>query len=158
MKNQKEFLIELIKNLDGMSKTKAYELTHRIETLLYYASNPLSIENLKTIISSKLITEDEIDPFYFSILPNGNFCEFKGRNSWLHIYKENKKLLHNCYLFDTYYYKTKYAPLELLKLTKKNVLESVKDTDKENDIHEFLSQYRLKKREHGTNKLQLLNI
>ncbi len=158
MKNQKTLLLELLKHLEGVSKPKAYEIAQQLETILYYASSPLSAENLKTILTSKLTSEQEIDPLYFSVLPNGNFCEFKGRNSWLHIYKENKKILPNCRLFETYYYKTKYAPLELLKLTKKNLRESVKHTEKEIEVFKFLDQYSTIKKDPFTNRLQLLNL
>ncbi len=158
MTNQKEILCKIAKKLNGMNKIEAYELTHKLETLLFYAQNPINIEDLKKIITSDFNPNDEIDPFHFTILPNGNFCEFKGSNDWLHIYKENKKLLPNWPVFDTYYFKTKYAPLELLKLTRKNLLENVKDTEKELRVWTFLEKNAVAKKDKITNKILLLGI
>ncbi|GAA4273523.1 hypothetical protein U6A24_18870 [Aquimarina gracilis] len=158
MKDQKKLLQNIVKKLEGMSKIEAYEFTHKLETLLFYANNPLDTEDLLQIISSDFDTNDEVDPFHFTILPNGNFCEFKGANSWLHIYKENNRILPNWPIFETYYFKTKYAPLELLKLTKKNLLENVKGTEEELKIWSFLEKNNLATKDPATNRLLLLKV
>jgi len=158
MKQKKHILTNIIKNFKGLSKVEAYELVHQVETVLFYAKAPLSEKNLNHIIESKLNTEHEIDPFYFTILSNGNFCEFIGSNSWIHLYKENKKFLPNWPIFTTYYFKTKYAPLELLKLNEKNLLENVRNTDKAIEVFEFLSENKITKINRTTNELQLLQV
>ncbi len=157
MKDQKKLLFKIAKKFDGLSKIEAYDLTHKLETLLFYASNPIDIEDLIQIIASDFNSTDEVDPFHFTILPNGNFCEFNGSNDWLHIYKENKRILPNWTIFNTYYFKTKYAPLELIKLTKKNLLENVQDTEKEKEVIRFLKKNRVAKKDMVTNKLLLLD-
>ncbi len=158
MTNEKKLLSSILKHLNGMNKIEAYDLTHKLETLLFYASNPIDVENLEQIISADFNPNDEIDPFHFTILPNGNFCDFAGSNDWLHIYKENKRLLPNWPLFDTYYFKTKYAPLELIKLTKKNLLENLKDTEEEPEVVDFMRMYRLTQKDLVSDKLLLLTL
>ena len=157
MKDQNELLYEIVKKLNGLSKIDAYEITHKMETLLFYASNPLDIKNLEQILASDFDTTDEVDPFHFTILPNGNFCEFDGSNEWLHVYKENKRTLPNWSVFDTYYFKTKYAPLELVKLTKKNLLENVHGTEKEQEVLNFLKKHRVSKKDMITDKVLILD-
>ncbi len=157
MTDKNKLLYKIVKKLNGLSKIEAYELTHKLETLLFYASNPIDIENLKQIVDSDIDDNHEIDPFHFTILPNGNFCEFDGSNDWLHIYKENKRLLPNLPIFDTYYFKTKYAPLELIKLTKKNLLENVQDTEKEAEVLGFLKKHSVTKKNMVTDKLLILD-
>ncbi|WP_281988861.1 hypothetical protein [Aquimarina aggregata] len=158
MKKDKEILYKIIEHFDGLDKITAYDLTHKLETLLFYADNPIRVKNLKTIIDSDIEDGHEIDPFHFTILPNGNFCEFMGYNSWLHIYKENKRLLPEWSIFDTYYYKTKYAPLELRKLTRKNLLDDIKDKSEEGNVRTFLKKCSLCKKNVITNKLLILEV
>ncbi|MBQ0734017.1 hypothetical protein [Aquimarina celericrescens] len=157
MTDKNKLLYKIVKKLNGLSKIEAYELAHRLETFLFYASNPIDIKNLKQIVDSDIDDNQEIDPFHFTILPNGNFCEFDGSNDWLHIYKENKRILPNWPIFNTYYFKTKYAPLELIKLTKKNLLENIQNTEKEKDILDFLKTHAVTKKNVLTNKLLLLD-
>ncbi|AXT62151.1 hypothetical protein D1816_17900 [Aquimarina sp. AD10] len=157
MKNDKKILHEIVKHFDEMNKIEAYDIIHKLETLLFYADNPLNLDNLIHIINSDIDSDHEIDPFHFTILPNGNFCEFIGHNNWIHIYKENKKIMPEWLLFDTYYYKTKYAPLELRKLTRKNLLTDIKDKPEERKVRTFLKKKRLSKKDIITNKLLILD-
>jgi len=156
MTNQQKLLREIVKKFHGLNKIDAYELTHKLETLLFYASSPLNTTNLTQILTAEFTPSDEIDPFHFTILPNGNFCEFDGSNDWLHVYKENKRILPNWSIFNTYYFKTKFAPLELLKLTKKNLLENLHNTEKEEEIINFLKKNSLTKKDIITDKLLIL--
>jgi len=156
MKNQKKLLYKIAKKLNGLNKVEAYEITQKLETLLFYATSTIEVSNLEKIISSRVIESEEIDPFHFTILPNGNFCEFDGSNDWLHIYKENKRYIPNWLMFNTYYFKTKYAPLELLKLTKKNLLENLENTNNEQKIREYLKKNSITRRDIITDKLVIL--
>ncbi len=158
MKNNKKQLYEVLKHFDGMGKIEAYDLTHKLETLLYYASNPINTENLSELLESFIDQNNEIDPFHFTILPNGNFCEFMGQNDWLHIYKESKRLLPDWAIFETYYFKTKYAPLELQKLTKKNLLQDIKGKPEEKKVRIFLKKNGTYKKDLITSKLLLLEV
>jgi len=158
MKTQEQLLCKIAKKLNGLSKVEAYEITQKLETLLFYAASPLDVTALEKIISSKVIETEEVDPFHFTILPNGNFCEFDGSNDWLHIYKENKRFLPNWSVFTTYYFKTKFAPLELVKLTKKNMLENIANTDNEQEILEFLKTNTIAKKDIITDKLLILDV
>ncbi len=159
MKDEKKLLHKILKHFNGMSKVNAYDLTHKLEILLFYASNPIDSNDIKQIIISGIDADDhEIDPFHFTILPNGNFCEFEGHNNWLHVYKENKRMLPNWVIFETYYFKTKYAPLELLKLNKKNLLESIKDKPEEEKTKVFLKKNKAAQKDIITNKLLLLKV
>jgi len=158
MKNQKKLLCKIAKKLNGLNKVEAYEITQKLETLLFYSESTIEISALKKIISSRVIETEEIDPFHFTILPNGNFCEFDGSNDWLHIYKENKRYIPNWSIFNTYYFKTKYAPLELLKLTKKNLLETLQRTDKGQEIQDYLRINSIIKKDIITDKLLILDL
>ena len=142
MKNENQLLLKVIKNFQGIDKIDVFDLLHKIEVLLYYVSSPLQKEQLQKIIEADSTLDKNIDPFYFTILPNGNFCECVGSNNWLHIYKEQKRGLMRLSPFDTYYFKTKYAPLELLKLTRKNLLENLENTWEETPVKAFLKQYQ----------------
>ncbi|WP_025742648.1 hypothetical protein [Aquimarina pacifica] len=158
MQNEEQRLREILKKFNGLDKIKAYDLTHKIETLLFYASNPIDADSAAQLLVPNTTVDYDIDPFHFTILPNGNFCEFEGSNNWLHLYKENKRILPNWAIFDTYYFKTKYAPLELIKLTKKNLLENIHGTDKEPEILMFLKKNSVTKKDIVTDKLLLLDV
>ncbi len=158
MKNEKKILYDILKNFNGMGKIEAYNITHKLETALFYASSPIKIENLEQFITSDYNQNDDIDPFHFTILPNGNFCEFVGCSDWLHIYKENKAILPNWPIFETYYFKTKYAPLDLKKLSKKKLLMEVKNKPEEIKIIDFLTKHSVGKKDIISNRLLILDL
>jgi len=138
MKQEHQLLYKVMRHFEGMQKIEVFDLLHRMEVLLYYTKSPLKAAQLKQIITSDIDEEKDVDPFSFTILPNGNFCELEGSNNWIHIYKEVKRGLSTYTPYTTYYFKTKYAPLELLKLTKSNLAENVSGTSKERTIEKFL--------------------
>jgi len=147
MKNEQRLLYKLMSNFEGMQKIEVFDLLHRIEILLYYTKSPINNTEIRQIITSNIGLENGIDPFVFTILPNGNFCELEGSNDWIHIYKEVKRGFTAWNPFTTYYFKTKYVPLELLKLTKKNLLENVENTPIGSEIEEFLKTNRITKKD-----------
>ncbi|WP_299224209.1 hypothetical protein [uncultured Aquimarina sp.] len=155
MKQEQQLLYKVMRNFEGMQKIEVFDLLHRMEVLLYYVKSPLQSDHLKRIISSDMDQESIVDPFGFTILPNGNFCEFEGSNEWIHIYKEVKRGFSRCNPITTYYFKTKYAPLELLKLTKSNLLENVQNTPHEIEISAFLIAHNISKRDSQGNLLLL---
>ncbi|MBW1298929.1 hypothetical protein [Aquimarina litoralis] len=138
--------------------THHFEGIQKAEVLLNFNKNHLRQENLEKNISSDVDQKTEAHSFGFTILPNGNFCELEGANDWIHIYKENKRGWNRCNPFTTYYFKTKYAPLELVKLTKKHLLENVYQTAHENDIRMFLMVYNITKKDEISGKMSLLEI
>ncbi len=156
-KNYQKLLYTVMKNFEGMSKIDSFDLIHKMEILLYYANSPLNIDEVKSIMSSEVQSE-EIDPFYFNILPNGNFCEFIGSNGVLHIYKEVNRFLPDWSIFNTYHYKSKYLPLELKKLTRRNLLQSFEGKPYQEKIKAFLKMNKVTKKDTITNKMLLLNI
>ncbi|WP_378180847.1 hypothetical protein [Aquimarina sp. SS2-1] len=158
MKQEQQLLYKVMRNFEGMQKIEVFDLLHRIEVLLYYAKSPLKAEHLKRIICTNLDQDTEVDPFSFTILPNGNFCEFEGSNDWIHIYKEIKRGFGSWNPITTYYFKTKYAPLELLKLTKKNLMENIHNTPHELPVAMFLSANRISKKNSTTSKMLLLEV
>jgi len=157
MKQEHQQLYKIMRHFEGMQKIEVFDLLHRMEVLLFYAKSPLKATHLKEIITSDMDHRNDVDPFQFTILPNGNFCEFIGFNDWIHIYKETKRGLSVCNPFTTYYFKTKYAPLELLKLTKSNLIENVSGTSKERTIEDFLRTNTIAKKD-PTGSLLVLSI
>ena len=147
MKQEQQLLYKVMRNFEGMQKIEVFDVLHRIEVLLFYAKSPLKLEHLKRIIASDIDQETNVDPFGFTILPNGNFCEIEGSNDWIHIYKETKRGISKWSPFTTYYFKTKYAPLELLKLTKKNLLENVQNTPHQFEVANFLDTQKVTKKD-----------
>jgi len=158
IRNEHEHLFKVMRNFEGMNKLDVFDILHKIEILLFYTKSPITRESIARIINAEMDCNRDVDPLQFTILPNGNFCEFVGANDWLHIYKEQKRGIYQCSIFDTYYYKTKYAPLELNKLTKKNLLESIEDTFEEYKVKEFLKSHQIVKKDVITGKLLLLDI
>lgn len=156
MKKEQQHLYKIMRHFEGMQKIEVFDLLHKMEVLLFYAKSPLKSSQIRKIITTHLYEESEIDPFEFTILPNGNFCEFEGRNDWIHIYKETKRGIGKLNPFTTYYFKTKYAPLELLKFTKKNLLESVEKTKHQEIVKNFLSTHKITKKDKKTNNKLLL--
>ena len=77
--------------------------------------------------------------------------------SWLHLYKEQRRGIFRFSIFDRYYFKTKYAPLELLRLTKRNLLENTENTAKEDTIKTFLKKHKPNQKEVHSGNLVLLN-
>ena len=140
--NEHRLLLKVMKNFEGMHKIEVFDTLQKIETILFYTSSPITNYSIQKIVEIDPCQKRNIDPFYFTILPNGNFCECVGSNNWLHIYKEQKRGLMRLSPFDTYYFKTKYAPLELLKLTRKNLLENLENTWEETPVKAFLKQYQ----------------
>ncbi|OED35742.1 hypothetical protein AB832_06180 [Flavobacteriaceae bacterium (ex Bugula neritina AB1)] len=158
MKQEQQLLYRIMSHFDGMQKIEVFDLLHKMETLLFYAKSPLRSDHLKKIIASDIDPQKDIDPFQFTILSNGNFCELIGHNDWIHIYKEVKRGLGRWYPYTTYYFKTKYAPLELLKLNKKNLMEQLHNTTIEVTVANFLSKYPISKKDPITNTLLLLEL
>ena len=158
MKNEYRILYKIAKNFEGMQKIEVFDVLHKMEVLLFYASSPVSKDNVRKILKSDIDNQSDIDPFYFTILPNGNLCEYIGSNNWLHIYQENNKFLPDWGLFRIYYFKTIHSPIQLKKLTKKNLQENVKGKYMEREVSNFLEKYTVTKRNRITNSLLLLEI
>ncbi len=157
MKNKEQLLFEITKHFEGMNKMQAFDMIHQIEILLFYTSAPIQHKNIKQILSSDIQDAEEIDPFYFNVLPNGNFCELVGSNSWIHIYKEYPKRF-NLGLWSTYYFKTKFTPLDIKPLTKDHLLSSIKGSTKEKSIIEFLQKNKVTTKDKISNQLLLLEL
>ncbi|WP_299243576.1 hypothetical protein [uncultured Aquimarina sp.] len=158
MKQEQQLLYKVMRNFEGMQKIEVFDLLHRMEVLLYYAKSPLQSDHLKRIISSDMDRESAVDPFGFTILPNGNFCEFIGSNGVLHIYKEVNRFLPDWPIFNSYHYKSKYLPLELKKLTRRNLLKSFEGKPYQEKIKDFLKMNKVTKKDLITNKMLLLNL
>ncbi|WP_109437884.1 hypothetical protein [Aquimarina sp. AU119] len=158
MSKEYHIIRKVIKHFSGLNKLEAFDILQKMEVVLYYASSPINTENLKQIILSDIEKVDWIDPFHFTFLPNGNPCEFIGSNKWLQVYQENNRFLPDWPIFRTYYYKTVYAPLELRKLTRKNLQESLEGKSKEQNVREFLNNHRVTKRDIVTDHLLLLDL
>ncbi|KAA1245783.1 hypothetical protein [Aquimarina sp. RZ0] len=158
MKNENYSLYTIMQHFEGMQKIEVFDLLHKMEILLFYTSSPITKDGIIQVINSGLDGSRDVDPFQFTILPNGNFCEFIGSNDWLHIYEENKRGWMKWSPFSTYYFKTKYAPLELLPLTKKNLLDNLKGTAEEAKVVRFLKQHRISKKDPHTDTLLALNL
>ncbi|WP_378181989.1 hypothetical protein [Aquimarina sp. SS2-1] len=158
MKQEQQLLYKVMQNFEGMQKIEVFDVLHKIEILLFQTKSPITREGIARIINSEIDRNKDVDPLQFTILPNGNFCEFVGSNTWIHIYKEQKRGLLNYGLLETYYFKTKYAPLELSKLTKRNLLEYIQDTPEEHKVKQFLQSHRISKKDMMTNKLLLLSL
>ncbi|WP_299432042.1 hypothetical protein [uncultured Aquimarina sp.] len=138
-----------------MNKIDVFDLLHRIEMMLSNTISPITNESIVKIINEEAISNADISLFQFTILPNGNFCEFEGANDWIHIYKETKRGFSKWNPITTYYFKSKYAPLELLKLSKANLLENVQNTPHELEVATFLTAYNISKRNSQGNLLLL---
>ncbi|TSE03734.1 hypothetical protein [Aquimarina algiphila] len=158
MSKEYSTMLKVLKHFSGLNKLDAFDLLHKMEVTLFYASSPISTKNLKQIILSDIEKVDWIDPFHFTFLPNGNLCEFVGSNEWLQVYKEKNKFLPDWAMFRVYYFKTVYAPLELRKLTRKNLLGMIRGKDKEKEIQEFLKQHSITMTNKITNRLLLLDL
>lgn len=152
-----KILFSIMKNFEGMSKIDSFDLIHKMEILLYYINGPVNLDDVKNIITSE-VNSEEIDPFYFNILPSGNFCEFIGSNGVIHIYKEINRFLPDWHIFNTYHYKSKHFPLELKKLTRKNLLRSFEGKPYQEKIKKFLKKNKAAKKDTITNKMLLLNL
>lgn len=156
MKKQK-LLNNIMKNFEGLKKVEAFDIISKLETLLFYAPNPLNFENIDTVEVTNFQNDTNMDPFQFTLLPNGNICEFKGCNDFLHLYKEHKRFLPDWRIFSTYYYKSKYAPLEMIKLTKQNFKHSFKGTSEEKRVEQFLLHNKVIARDLISKRLLLLD-
>ncbi len=155
--NQDKTLSKIIKQFNGLKKIEAFDIISKLETLLFYAPNPVNFEDSDTFAISGIKQNRDIDPFQFTLLPNGNLCEFIGCNDFLHLYKEHKRFVPDWPIFSTYYYKSKYAPLEMIKLTKQNLKESFKGTAEQNRIEPFLLQNKIKAKDYISKRLLLLD-
>ncbi|KAA1247640.1 hypothetical protein [Aquimarina sp. RZ0] len=97
-------------------------------------------------------------PSQFTILANGNSCEFVAANDWIHVYKEVKRGINIWNPLDTYYFKTKYAPSELIRLTKNNLTNTVHNTPHELKVANFLRNHTIVKKGKSSDKLLLIKV
>ncbi|RZS99460.1 hypothetical protein [Aquimarina brevivitae] len=158
MKQNYKQLYKIVTQFEGMPKIEVFDILHKIEVLLYYAPGPLTRTTIKNLLDAEVVTDQEIDPFHFTILPNGNFCEFIDSNSWLHIYKEQKRGLWRLPVFDTYYFKTRYAPLELVQLTRNNLITHLENKWEETSVRAFLDKHHPTDRDKHTGKFLVLRV
>ncbi len=158
MKNEIQLLYRVMRNFEGMQKIDVFDLLHKMEVLLFYASSPISKGDIQEIINASIEKEGNVAPFQITILPNGKFCEFVGSNDWIHMYKECKKGIWKHEVFNTYYYNTKYSSGELKKLTKKNLLNSIEGTAEEVEVLDFLKKKNLTQKDAITGKLLILEL
>ena len=158
MKKNYKQLHKILTQFEGMPKIEVFDILHKIEVLLYYARGPLTRATIKNMLDAEVVTDQEIDPFHFTILPNGNFCEFIDSNCWLHIYKEQKRGLWRLPVFDTYYFKTKYAPLELVPLTRKNLSNHLENKWEATPVKAFLKTHHPTDRDKRTGKFLVLGV
>ncbi|WP_010181351.1 hypothetical protein [Aquimarina agarilytica] len=158
MKSEHHLLLKVMKNFEGMNKIDVFDMLQKIEVLLFYASSPITKYSIKSIIEADLDQKKDVDPFHFTILPNGNFCEFKGSNAWLHLYQEKRRGIFRFSLFNRYYFKTKYAPLELLILNKRNLLENIENTPLESKVKIFLKKHRPAEKDAITDRFLILDL
>ncbi len=158
MKDQSQKLMAILKHFQGMNKIDAFAIIHKLEVLLYYIPNPVNTTNLKPDAILSEINEKDIDPFHFSTLPNGNPCEFIAQNEWMQIYKETTKFRIGLKLFNPYYFKTKYTPLQLKKLTKKNIINDLKGKPEEIKLIKFLETNSITKKDAISNEFLVLSL
>ena len=158
MKYDITILSNLTKELNGLSKFDAYQILHKIETALYYANSPLDQTELISVISDSIPLNRNIDPFHFKFLPNGKAVDFIGANNWIQVYKPLHQKYFSTIFNNGFYYRTKYKPLTLKKLNKKNILRDLKSTKRETKILEFLKKNKISKVNPVTNKMLILDI
>ncbi|WP_103866721.1 hypothetical protein [Aquimarina sp. I32.4] len=158
MRKQHLLMLKVLKHFAGLNKLDAFDLLQKMEVTLFYTTNPITVKNIKQVLSTNNEKIGWIDPFHFTFLPNGNLCEFVGSNKWIQIYKEKNRVLPDWEIFNRYYYKTAYAPIDLLKLNRKNLLESIEGKTQETNVKEFLTQYRITQKDNIYNRLLLLDI
>ena len=157
-KKEQELILEVLKLFEGMNKIDVLDILHKMEVLLFYTKSPITKESIAKIINADLESTFSSELAQYTLLPSGNFCEFLGSNDWIHIYKEQKQGLLKLPFTNTYYFKTKYAPLELTKFTKKNILETVKGTPEELKVKQHLKHHRITKKNSSTKMLLILDI
>ncbi len=158
MENKNKLLNEILKHFNGMGKIEAYNITNQLESLLLHAASPIDIGNLESAKSTYIHGHHtNAQPINFTMLPNGNFCDFVDQNEWLYIYKENNVALPNWAIFETYYFRTKYHP-QLQKLTRRNILRSIEGRSEELKVKAFLLKNSIKKKDVSNKKLLLLSI
>jgi len=138
-------LAKVLNEFEGLKKIEAFEMLSKLELLLFYAPNPIRFEELEGIKLSNFQKNVDIDPFQFIPLHNGNFAQLVGCNHIMYIYKEHKKMMPNWLPIHTYYFKSKYNPLEAIKLTKANILEVFENSHEEKGILAFLTKHSIKK-------------
>lgn len=157
--NYKKAFSEVIKQFTGLKKAEAFDIISKLETLIFYAPDPICFKNQDVTKPDLSRYEIDIDPFQFTILPNGNLCELIGCSHLFHIYKEHKRMVPDWAIFRNYYFKSKYNPLELNKLSNKNLLQIFKNTPEEIIIHKFLANNKVTTKDgHSAAKLSILNI
>lgn len=157
MKNEKQLLSDIVRHFEGLNKIEAHNIIAKLEVLLFYAKTPLTFDSLLQMIEDEVQSPEQIDPYQLTILPNNNFCEYQGSNTYLHIYKEHNRFFPNWNIFTNYYYKTKYAPMALQKLTKNNLLNSFKGKPEFQQLVSFLEKYRATARDLITHEMLILS-
>jgi len=156
--SQDKILSTIINQFNGLKKVEAFDLVSKLERLLAHAPNPIHISDIETHnLANYEETTHHIDPFQFTLLPNGNFGELLGSNDIMQVYKEHKKALPSWNIFNSYYFSSKYYPLEFNKLTKTNVLSHLKGTKEEERFKTFLKKHSVNKRNTINGKLMILD-
>ncbi len=158
MKNEQQLLYKVIQNFEGMQKIDVFDMLQKMEMLLFYISSPITKDSIREIMSVSFNKSQCFDTTRPTILPNGNFCECIGTNDWICIYKEQKKGIGRWNVFNTYYFKIKDPFFDIKRLTKEDLLESLRDTAEEIEIIDFLRKNRSANKEEFIKRLLLLNL
>ncbi len=130
------------------------DVVYKIETLLNEKKLP-KMQPTKQIVATEVGQTIFTNPFRFTVLPSGNFCEFIGGNGWIEIYKEDKRGLAKWNPFPSYYFKTNKKRMQLAKLTPDNLRCNAKHTPQEQSVLAFLKSYNTFKKNETVKKLLL---
>lgn len=150
-------LVKVIKQFSGLEKIEAFDILSKLETFLFYASNPINLDDLEEIQQTQFSKEIDIDPFHFIVIPNGNLCELIACNHYIHIYKEHKKFTPDWSWLNTYYFKSKYNPAEAIKLTRSNLQQVFEGTPEERILNKKGGYRKLLKRDPISGNIFLLS-
>lgn len=149
---------EIMKQFQGLKKIEAFDIISKLEMLIFHAPNPLQFKDIDDKKFNYLQNINTIDPFHFTILPNGNFAELIGNNNFIYIYKEYRNILSKWSFLDTYYFTSKYFPTEFTKLTKKKILMHFEGKEEEQRIKSFIDINKASKTNPLSGKLLILDV
>ncbi len=143
-------LVQVLKQFEGMTKIKVYDILQKIEEILIHHESPIKLstydESLHKIYTSK------------NALPIGEygFCYVEDQCDYICIIKI-KTLIPKILGGENTYF-TKGMDGVILPFTSKNIKKAFEDTHLKNHIYDFLKTNHLKKRNPKTKRLIIMEI
>ncbi|WP_281989692.1 hypothetical protein [Aquimarina aggregata] len=144
---QEKIMQNVIRQFDGVSKLDAYDILHKIESLLIDFSTPIQCKEIK----KSILSTAEITP-----IKDSGYCYLEDECQYLSVYNL-KSLFPSLFGIENLYF-TLPCQYELIAFDNRNIEEVFSNTHLKAVIKHFLKKNHVRKRNPKTKRLLLLEL